>query len=305
MAQSIIQKISYYYQKMSRPGYSRGVFWMIMVCAVSNLNDILIKFLGQRLPSIEVAFLRFVFSLLSLVPFVMVQGIAALRTGHPTYQILRSVLLFLGITAWCHGVCSVPLTVVTTLSFTVPLFVLPLAAMFLRERVTWQRWAATIVGFIGILVIANPSSSSGLFSGLPVMTLIAATLAFAALDIINKKIVIQETMLAMLFYSALGTSIISLPIAAMVWVMPDLIELLLLALLGIGANLILFCILKAFAATEVSALAPFRYVELVFSAIFGLMFFGELPTIQVLMGASIIVPSTLYLVYYESRQKTN
>jgi S-adenosylmethionine uptake transporter len=195
--------------------------------------------------------------------------------------------------------------VVTTLSFTVPLFVLPLAAMFLRERVTWQRWAATIVGFIGILVIANPSSSSGLFSGLPVMTLIAATLAFAALDIINKKIVIQETMLAMLFYSALGTSIISLPIAAMVWVMPDLIELLLLALLGIGANLILFCILKAFAATEVSALAPFRYVELVFSAIFGLMFFGELPTIQVLMGASIIVPSTLYLVYYESRQKTN
>ena len=80
-------------------------------------------------------------------------------------------------------------------------------------------------------------------------------------------------------------------------------KLFFLLLLGAGGNLILFCLLKAFAATDVSALQPFRYAELVVSAAFGFVIFNELPTMNTLMGAAIIVPATFYIAYIETHKQ--
>jgi S-adenosylmethionine uptake transporter len=190
--------------------------------------------------------------------------------------------------------------VVTTLSFTVPLFVLPLAAVFLKEHIGWQRWFATLLGFVGILVIVHPANAS---LDNQVLSLIISAIMFASLDVINKKIVINETMLSMLFYSALGTTLLSLPFVIPVWVTPHWDEILVLALLGGGANLLLFCLLKAFSATDVSALAPYKYIELLFSGVIGFILFHESPSPSLIMGALIIIPTTLYLAYYENQKR--
>jgi S-adenosylmethionine uptake transporter len=71
-------------------------------------------------------------------------------------------------------------------------------------------------------------------------------------------------------------------------------------LLGGGANLILFCLLKAFDAVEISSLQPFRYVELLFAGFFGWTFFGEMPSVHTLLGAGLIIPATLYIACYET-----
>lgn len=282
-------------------GYLQGIFWMVVTCIISNSNDIFTKHVGVRLSGAEVAFFRFFFSAIVLLPFMMARGKGAFVTKYPGAQCIRSVLLVLAMIAWSYGVSSLPLTLATTISFTVPFFVLPLAKIFLKEHVGWQRWFATFFGFIGIIVSIHPTGNA--FNPMA-LALVASTLMFASLDIINKKLLIEdETLLSMLFYSALGTAILGLIPALLTWQTPTLQELFFLFILGCGASLILFCLLKAFAATEVSALQPFRYAEFVLSAIFGFVIFQEFPTVSTLLGAAIIVPSTLYIVFYETREQ--
>jgi S-adenosylmethionine uptake transporter len=284
-------------------GYLQGIFWMLITCIISSSNDTLTKYVGVRLSGAEVAFFRFFFSALVLLPFMLARGKDAFITRYPGAQCIRSVLLVLAMTAWSYGVASLPLTLATTISFTVPFFVLPLAKIFLKEHVGWQRWAATLCGFIGIIVSLHPTANA--FNPMALVLLISAIM-FASLDIINKKLLTEdETLLSMLFYSALGTAVLGFVPAVLTWQTPTLHELFFLFLLGSGGSLILFCLLKAFAATEVSALQSFRYAEFVLSGLFGIIIFHEFPATSLLIGAAIIIPSTLYITLYETRSKNN
>lgn len=286
---------------LNSKGYLQGIVWMIIVCAISNMNDILTKCVGFRLSGFEVAFFRFFFSTLVLLPFMVIKGKGAFVTHYPGVQFIRSLLLVLAVAPWCYGVAALPLTLATTLSFTVPFFVLPMAKVFLKEHVGWQRWFATLFGFLGIVVSLHPTGSA--FNPMTLL-LVGSAIMFASLDIINKKLLIEdETLLSMLFYSALGTTVLGFIPALLTWQNPTLQELFFLAFLGGGGSLILFCLLKAFAAAEVSALQPFKYFELVLSAIFGFLIFKEFPTASTLLGAAIIVPSTLYIAVFETRQQ--
>ena len=283
-------------------GYVQGIFWMLVVCFISNSNDILIKHVGSRLSGAEVAFFRFFFSTLVLLPFMAIQGKAAFVTRYPGAQCIRALLLMLAMAPWCYGVAALPLTLATTLAFTTPFFVLPLAKTFLKEHVGWQRWIATLFGFLGIVVALHPTGDT--FNPVA-LALVVSTFMFAILDIINKKLLTEdETLLPMLFYSALGTAVLGFVPAVLTWQTPTFQELFFLFLLGGGGSLILFCLLKAYAATEVSALQPFKYFELILSAIFGLVIFQEFPTVSTLLGAAIIVPSTFYIAIYETRQQS-
>ena len=284
------------------PGYLQGIFWMTVVCCVSNSNDILIKYVGTRLSGAEIAFFRFFFSTLVLLPFMVRQGKGAFITRYPKAHFVRALLLFLAMAPWCYGVAALPLTLATTLALTTPFFVLPLARIFLKEQVSWQRWVATLLGFLGIVIALHPSGAD---FNLMALALVAATIMFATLDIINKKLLTEdETLLSMLFYSALGTAVLGFIPAVLTWQTPTVSELFFLLLLGGGASGILFCLLKACAATEVSALQPFKYVELILSGIFGLLIFQELPAWSTVLGAIVIIPSTLYIAIHETKLQT-
>ncbi len=282
-------------------GYLQGIFWMAIVCLISNSNDILTKHLGSRLSGVEVAFFRCFFSTLVLLPFMAMRGKAAFVTHYPKAQCIRALLLILAMAPWCYGVAALPLTLATTLSFTVPFFVLPLAKIFLKEQVGWQRWGATLFGFVGIFVALHPTGDA--FNPMA-LALVVSTIMFATLDIINKKLLTEdETLLSMLFYSAMGTAVLGFVPALLTWQTPTFHELFFLLLLGGGGSLLLLCLLKAYAATEISALQPFKYFELILSGIFGLVIFHEFPTVSTLLGATIIIPATLYIAIYETRQQ--
>ncbi|MBN9343754.1 MAG: hypothetical protein BGO76_01320 [Caedibacter sp. 38-128] len=293
----------------ARKGYLQGVFWIVLVCLISNLNDILMRLAGTRLPSMQISFFRFFFAFLTLIPFMIVRGKEAFMTAQPGFHLLRAILGFGAVAFWCTGVGKAPLAVVSTIALTVPIFVLPMAFLLLKENVGWQRTTATLAGFAGILVIIKGTAGEeALLSSLYHLDngsvfLIAAAILFALSDILNKKMVHQESPLTMLFYFAAGTSLLGAIPAAMVWETPTLTELLYLFCLGAGGNLILYFLLKAFAATDVSALAPYRYVELIFATFFGYILFHEIPTEMTLLGAAIIVPSTFAIAYYETRQQ--
>lgn len=279
--------------------YLMGVCWFVLSLLISNGNDVVAKHLGSNLHPLQITFMRFFFGSLVLVPFMVHYGRSSFTTSRIGLHALRGLLLLGGIALWCYGLTLVPITVVTVLNFTIPLFTLVLAVFFLREHVGWSRWVATIGGFIGVMVVLEPRSGS--FQPQALLLLIAAVM-FAMLDVINKKYVVKETMLSMLFYVALATMLFGAIPAYLVWHAMTAQQIILLFFLGCGANLILYCLLKAFACADVSALAPFRYVELVFSALSGYFLFAEIPTRYTLLGAAVIIPCTLFVVCFDAKR---
>ncbi len=274
---------------------------MIAACVVSSLNDVLTKYLGGRLPAIEISFFRFFFGALLLWPFFMIRGKKTFGTNYLTVHIIRSFLLILAMTAWSYGVIFLPLTLSTVISFTTPLFILPLAAIFLGEYCSWQRSAATFLGFVGVAISLYPIKDN--FNSMTV-SLLGSTILFALLDIINKKLLIEnEDLLSMLFYSAIGTAILGVVPTLLMWITPTFEECFFLLLLSGGSMLILFCLLSAFSSAEISSLQPFRYTEFIFSGICGGLIFRESPKISIFFGMTLIVLSTFYIAIHEINQR--
>jgi S-adenosylmethionine uptake transporter len=278
--------------------YLLGISFFILSLLSSLGNDIIQKYLGSRLHSFEITFFRNSIAALSLVPFILYYGRSSIKTDHIYIQFFRGLLLFLGISAWIFGLKIVKISAATVFGSTVPLFTLILALFFLPEKIIWQRWVATIAGLIGTYIVMNPHGEDFNYG---VLIFIFSSICFASLDIINKKFVTRESIIGMLFYSAFFTAILSSYPAISQWVMPNMHELGLLFILGISGNLILYFILKAFSLVDATATAPYRYLEFCLSALAGYLIFNEIPDKNIVLGAIIVIPSTLFVVFAESR----
>ncbi len=287
---------------LSEKGYAQGVFFLFLMMFVSGINDVITKAIGQRLPPMEIMFFRFFFTFITLIPFILKLKNSAFKTNMLFLNILRGVLGFVGFSAFIYSVIHLKLVEVVTIFWTIPLFILVLSKIFLNETVSLNRWFATIIGFIGLTSISVFSStelSSEISFNYLYLIPIASAFVFSVQDIMIKKMVISEHPITMMLYFSIITTILCLPFALSSWETPTNTELAGLFFLGIGGNAMQYFIFKAFSATDVSALAPFRYVEFLISALFGIIFFREFPGINVIVGATILIPSTLYLVYSE------
>jgi S-adenosylmethionine uptake transporter len=281
-------------------GYAQGAFWATMICLVSVSNDILMRLLGENLHVVEIIFFRFLFGMITIVPLMLSHGTTLFKTQRPVMHIVRAIIGVGGIGACCLSVNLMPLSDNTTIMFSQPLFFLPMAVFLLREHVDFPRWMATLIGFVGLMIIVQPGTEA---FRLVALVPITAALLFATLDIMAKKMVSTENTYNMMFYFAVGTTLAALGPAIYFWKMPSLYELGLLALLGVGGNLIQACIFRAFTATDASALMPFRYVEFIFSAGLGFLFFTEIPTMLTVTGAIFIIAGTFYISYAEKRKE--
>lgn len=281
-------------------GYIQGVFWALMICLVSVTNDVLMRHLGEGMHPFQIVFFRFFFSMIVVLPFMLPKGIALFKTTRPFQHFVRALVGAGAIAATCFSVNLMPLSENTTIMFAEPLFVLPLAVVFLREKVDSGRWIATLIGFAGLLIIVQPGTDA--FQMVALFPITAAFL-FALLNIQAKFMVSKEHTLTMLFYFGLGTTFAASLALPWVWTSPSSSELFFLALLGIGANMIQVCLFRAFAATDASGLMPFRYTELLFSAAFGYLLFNQLPKLIIIVGGSLIIASNFYITYREMRKE--
>lgn len=283
-----------------RKGYAQGAFWAVMITLVSVTNDILMRFLGAGLEIPQIVFFRFLFGILAVIPVMFSHGSAILKTSRPWMHFWRAILGAGAIGACCYSVNLLPLSDNTIIMSSQPFFFLPLAVFFLHEKVDMSRWIAILIGFIGLIIMFQPGAEA-----LRIVALvpIVGAILFALSDVVVKKMVATENTQTMLFYFAVGTALITLLPALYVWKTPSLYQLGMLALLGIGGSLIQVCMIRAFSATDVSALLPFRYVEFIFAALFGFMFFTEIPTLVTIAGGLFIIAGTAYISYYETRKE--
>ena len=196
-----------------------------------------------------------------------------------------------------YALARIELAAYNALSFSKPLFAIVLAVIVLHETVRWRRWAATFVGFIGVMVMMRPGTEAfnpnGLFA-------LGDALCIAILITVLKKLPAYERPLAMLFYFGLVASPIALALAIPHWTWPSGGTWLLLAAIGTAGALSQYWWIMAFRAGEASAVAPFDYSRLLFSGLFGLIFFAEVPDGWTIAGAGLIVASTIYIARREA-----
>ena len=197
-----------------------------------------------------------------------------------------------------YALTHLPLATATAITFSRPFFLIVLAVLFLGEPVRWRRWSATAVGFAGVIVMLRPGA--GEFD--PAM-LVAIGQAFAASMVVVflKRMPPGERHLTVLFYTAAYTTVFTLGPALWVWhevTGPVLVMAILLGAIGVTSQA---AIVRAYRIAEATAVAPFDYARLLFATLFGIVLFTEFPDIWTILGAGIIVASTVYIARREAR----
>lgn len=276
-----------------------GTIWFLASLVLDNVNDLMMKIMGINLSAQQIILMRFTASTVWLLPLMLRpsnHGIVKRITSLPLHM-FRSFLLYVGMTLWCRGLQNVHLAIATTINFTIPIFILIFARFLLREKLHFPQILATAVGFFGILVVVGTTQYTTDAGGFGGGELVFGAMLFALLDIVNKHFVAKESTLAMLFYSGFFVALYSAWPAWQSWQEPSGSAIALCVVLGLTGNGILYCLLKAFSYVNISAVAPYRYLELVMATALGYHFFQEVPSWGQVGGMGLIVLSSIILAY--------
>jgi drug/metabolite transporter (DMT)-like permease len=273
-----------------------GILLVLATGFLFSISDTLSKLLTHTLPVFEIAWLRFGAFVAMVVPAAVIQGRAGLRSSRPSLQILRG----LGVTGssifFNFGVVSLPNAEATVIGFASPLFITALSIPLLGEKVGIRRWSAVVVGLIGIIIVARPGAAS--FNPAAVFPLISS-MSWSIGMIFTRKLSASDPPLAIMAYSAVTGFIVLSLLLPYVWVPPSLTDIALGLCVGIASTSSHWVLIAAYRRADVSLLAPFSYIQIIWASILGFLFFGALPGPTTLLGAAIITASGIYTAHRE------
>jgi drug/metabolite transporter (DMT)-like permease len=275
----------------------KGIALILSSTVFLGVSDVTAKYLSATLPSIEIAWLRFLVFAMIMVP-AMVPGspLFALKTHSIPLQLMRGAALLGSSLFFISGLRFLPIAEASATGFVSPLFVTALSIIFLSEKVGVRRWLATAVGLLGVLVILRPGSSA--FHPAAFFPLVSA-LAWAATLIMTRMMSGREHAITIMTYSSIAGLAILCALVPFVWVAPSWNDVALGVLIGVFSTAGQWIVVLAFRYADASVLAPFSYTQLVWVSILGFMVFGELPDVWTVVGAAFIVGSGLYTAHRE------
>jgi drug/metabolite transporter (DMT)-like permease len=275
---------------------------MIASAVSFTLMTMLVKLLGEDYPAALQTFYRQLAGMLVLLPMILRDPRSAFRTTRPGILLFRALAGTTGMILSFYAYQKLPLADANALSFTRTLWVVPLAAFILKERIGPRRISATTIGFLGALLILQPAASSeGAYLSWPALAALAASLLLA-MTVTSMKFMTRDhtTMTLMSWSASLGLALAIAP-ALFVWRWPEPVDLLLLTAMGVLGTITQACYIKGMAEGDATVMAPVDYSRLVFAVILGYLLFGEIPDSLTLLGSGIIIAATLYITVRESR----
>ncbi|MGI9272033.1 MAG: DMT family transporter [Woeseiaceae bacterium] len=246
---------------------------------------------------------QFVFlrSLIGLLVFLLLAkqfgGADSLKTKRWGWHLLRTFFAIGAMFGFFYGLSRMPLVDALTLGFTAPLMVTALSVPMLGEQVGWRRWTAVSIGFIGVLIILRPGAQTIEFAHLAVLL---AAFCYACLAITARKLATTETSYSLSVYVVTGPMLISIGLLGRgSWQTPDLNGWLLFLLAGLCSVIAWIGIIGGYRRASPAMLSPFEYTALVGGAIAGYLIWDEVPDRWVIVGATVIIASGLFVVYRE------
>ncbi|WP_293679478.1 DMT family transporter, partial [uncultured Phenylobacterium sp.] len=235
------------------------------------------------------------------LPVILRHRGAAFATNRPGIMLFRSLTGTAGMILSFYAFQEMPLADANALSFTRTLWLVPLAALVLREKVGPMRIAAAMVGFVGVLVMIRPGAGGEFAVGLPALAMLASAFLFAFTVTGIKVLTRDHAPMVILVWSAVLGVVLAIPGAVITWRVPNLQDFLLLCAMGAIATANQACYIKGMQLGDAAAMAPIDYTRLVFAATAGFLLFAEVPTVWTWLGAGIVVASTLVITWREQQ----
>ena len=282
-------------------GNSRGIVLMATGTFLTTAPLVFIRLLGHDLPTIEIVFLRYLFALIAIVPWILRAGVGAtFRTRRLGLHGIRGVITVVSTTAWYYGITVVPLAEALALNCLAAIVVTVGAVLFLGETAGVRRWTAVFVGLAGAWLILRPGLQAVSANS---MIVVFSALGWGATMLFMKVLSRTDSAITIVVYLYVFNVLLSSVPAVMAWVAPNLTHLLWLAIIGVLSSVGHLAIAQGFKEAEASAIIPADFTRLAWAAVLGFLVFDEVPDIWTIAGASVIFASTTFIAYREAQSR--
>lgn len=275
----------------------KGVFWMLVTGLCFVAVTALVKFLGNRIPPAESAFLRYLLGLVFLIPMIGTLRRAKITPRLWALFASRGIIHSGGVILWFYAMTQIPLAEVTAMNYLSPVYVTLGAALFLGETLAARRIAAVLVALIGAAIILRPGFreiSPGHIAMLFTAMAFGASYLLAKFTVDGTNPVVVVAMLSI--WVTLGLA----PFALAVWVSPTLEELMILFAVACFATLGHFTMTLAFAAAPVTVTQPVTFLQLIWATLLGALVFAEPVDIWVGLGGGLILGAISFITWREA-----
>jgi len=259
-------------------------------------SDASAKVLMDTLSAVQVTWIRWAVFAAALVPPALWVGPGAIRSAKPALQVWRALGVVVSALLFIAALGLLPLPETTAIAFVSPLYVTALSVPFLGERVGPRRWAAVVVGLVGVLIVVRPGADA--FDPAAFLPLIASLIWASALIITRKTSDADSPLVTLLYTGWVGFLLLSV-IVPFSWASLSWREAGLGLVTGLTATAAQWFIVLAYRQASASVLAPFFYSQLVWATLLGYMVFDHVPDLWTFTGTGVIVASGLYTAHRE------
>lgn len=280
----------------------RGILFMVLATAFYGASDTLAKVMLQDYSVVQVTWARYVFALVLVLPaFVRIDPRTAFSSARPVWQAGRSLLMVAAAAIYFVALRTMPVADVTAIFYVEPLVLTAIAAPLLGERVGLRRWIGVAVGFCGMLLIIRPGF--GVSNPVAILPFLAAFM-FALYQVTTRRMSSRDGPFTTYLFLVLTGTVVMSVLAPFDWRAPDLRGWLLFGLQGTLGGFAQLFLISALSAAQASALAPFRYGQLVFATLGGLLVFGHVPDGATVAGMIVIAGAGFYVWLRERMART-
>ena len=285
----------------------RGLMWAAASGALFCVLNALMRNLAQQLHPMQTQFLRYLFGVLVMLPLIWRGGWRTYKPNNLGGQFTRGAVHTLGLVLWFLALTHIPLADTTAIGFTGPLFIMIGAYLFLKEPMRWERWLATGLGFVGVLLVVGPKISLGspggaAGGGIYHLVMLASAPVFAASFLITKVLTRTESAGVIVAWQGISVTLFSLPMALWFWQTPSAwqwIGFVVCGCLGSGGH---YCLTRSFTVADISSTQSVKFLDLIWSSALGWLMFADVPTQTTLLGGAVICAATLWVARREHQQ---
>ena len=279
------------------PAVWRGMLWVALSGLVFSCLNATVRTITLYLDPFQSQFLRYLFGIVALLPLVLREGLLAYRPVNLTGQLWRGAVHTVGLTLWFIALPHLGLADMTAIGFTGPIFIMLGASWFLGEKMRNDRWVAACIGFAGVMVVVAPRLTAQ--GGWYALVMLASCPVFAASFLMTKTLTRYEKPGVIVLWQAISVTALSLPLGLLHWSAPTPMQWMGFVLAGMLGSLGQYCLTRGFRSADISATQSLRFLDLIWASLMGWLVFSDVPSQTTLLGALVILASTIWIARRE------
>ena len=295
---------------------TKGILFIMTGMAFFSIQDSLIKFIFEDIALFELYLGRTLIQATILISFFLItKKKFTLKTHYPFLTLLRVVCFFFGFAFFYVSLTFMSLAMVSALFFSCPFFMSMFAKFFLKEQIGIRRWSAIIVGFIGVLIVLNPTIEDfNFFKQAPVGCALCNASSMTITKYTSDKDNIYTQMTLLYIFATLASVVIfvvsgngqfnnfsdpTLQFIFREWFTNPMVSWPYVFVMGVVASISFFCVFSAYSIASPSIISLFEYSYIIFAMIAGYILFESVPVPRTLIGATIIIAAGVYIYFRE------